>query len=67
MQLACQYYSELENAAIRRQEVSLFKDGEIIYQGTVKTLSTQNGKEFLVTPEDTKIPLDGVEKVVTNT
>ncbi|BBP45045.1 hypothetical protein THMIRHAS_04180 [Thiosulfatimonas sediminis] len=63
MPLACQYYSELEVAAMRNTSVTLIENGKILYQGKVKTLSTQAGKEFLVTPEDERIPLDNVERV----
>lgn len=65
MPLACHYYSELEVAAMHRKEVTLIENGEVIYQGKVKTLTTQDGKEFLVTPEDEKIPLDNVEQAIT--
>ncbi|MBO1927139.1 hypothetical protein J3998_06075 [Thiomicrorhabdus sp. 6S2-11] len=65
MPLACQYYSELEVAAMHQKDVTLIEKGEVIYQGKVKTLTTKDGKEFLVTPEDKNIPLDNVEQVIT--
>lgn len=64
MTISCSYYDQLEIAAMRGQKVRLtFKpsNGEkSIYEGLIVDLFCQNGEEFLKTPDNQILPLEGL-------
>ncbi|QKI90169.1 Rho-binding antiterminator [Thiomicrorhabdus xiamenensis] len=65
MPIACDLYSQLELAAMRGQTVELYANNDLRYRGPISTLATEKGKEYLVTPEQQKIPLEEIDRIET--
>jgi len=67
MPISCDFYDQLELAAMRRQAVRLtFKDTEgklSHYEGLIADLKTDKGAEFLITENKKSLPLEGLIQI----
>lgn len=63
MPIACDLYSQLELAAMRKTLITLYRNETVIHHGMVKDLICINGEEFLVTESNQKILLTGANSL----